>query len=73
LIKLASLAITCPVNTAGCERGFSVQNQILVPLRNRLTPVKISAPPADTFNFERALELWKLAKKRKLLANKHTE
>jgi hypothetical protein len=41
--------------------------------KRKLLSVKISAPPADTFNFERALELWKLAKKKKLLANKHTE
>ena len=37
LIKLAHLALTCPVHTSGCERGFSVQNSILTPVRNRLT------------------------------------
>ena len=38
LIKLAHLALTCPVHTAGCERGFSVQNLILTSSRNRLNP-----------------------------------
>ena len=33
----AGLALTSSVHTAGCERGFSVQNRILTTLRNRLT------------------------------------
>ena len=34
---LAKLALTSSVHTAGCERGFSVQNRILTTFRNRLT------------------------------------
>ena len=34
---LARLALTSSVHTAGCERGFSVQNRILTTFRNRLT------------------------------------
>lgn len=37
LTILAKLAITCAVHTAGCERGFSVQNRILTTFRNRLS------------------------------------
>ena len=37
MIKLGHLALTSPVHTAGCERGFSAQNLILTALRNRLT------------------------------------
>ena len=32
---LAKLALTSSVHTAGCERGFSVQNRILTTFRNR--------------------------------------
>ena len=39
LVTLAQLGLTLAVHTAGCERGFSVQNNILTPSRNRLTPV----------------------------------
>ncbi|KAL5015835.1 hypothetical protein ScPMuIL_005424 [Solemya velum] len=40
LLKLARLALTSAVHTAGCERGFSVQNQLLTKSRNRLTVQK---------------------------------
>ena len=33
LIRLAALALTCPTNTADCERSFSVQNYITVPVK----------------------------------------
>ena len=39
LVTLAQLGLTLAVHTAGCERDFSVQNNILNPSRNRLTPV----------------------------------
>ena len=74
LLKLASLAISCPVNTAGCERGFSIQNQTLTPLRNRLNTesqdqlmrIKINGEKYDQFEFNTALELWKSKSKRKI-------
>ena len=37
LVTLAQLALTSAAHTASCERGFSVQNNILTPLRNCLT------------------------------------
>ncbi|XP_060556337.1 uncharacterized protein C17orf113-like [Ruditapes philippinarum] len=74
LLILASLAIICPVNTAGCERGFSVQNQTLTALRNRLNPdtqdqimrIRINGKPREDFPFEDALKAWKAAVPRKL-------
>jgi hypothetical protein len=36
MIKLAHLALSSPVHTAGCERGFSAPNAILTPKRSRL-------------------------------------
>ena len=59
LITLARLGLTLAVHTAGCERGFSVQNIILTPSRNRLTAglqqklmrVKLG-PDRGSFNFQ---------------------
>lgn len=58
---------------AGCERGFSVQNIILTPLRNRCTVdvqyklirVKLGPEKAE-FNLERALEKWREGKDRQI-------
>ena len=36
MVKLGHLSLSYPAHTAGCERGFSAQNHILTPLRNRL-------------------------------------
>ena len=36
LIKLCQVALVLPTNTAGCERGFSAQNQIKNALKNGL-------------------------------------
>ena len=69
MMKLGHLAISSPVHTADCERGFSAQNRILTPLRNRLTPenqdllirVMLHAkkePEADSEILERAFEDW---------------
>lgn len=71
LIKLASLAITSAVHTAGCERGFSVQNKILNKSRNRLTittqdqlmGVKLCSVPID---YEAVVQLWKNKKERRV-------
>ncbi|KAH3749178.1 hypothetical protein DPMN_183669 [Dreissena polymorpha] len=68
---MASLAILCPVNTTGCERGFSVQNQILTGLnpddQEMLMSIKINGKPRKDFPFEEALEARKTAVNRKLL------
>ena len=34
LIKLCQVALVLPTNMAGCERGFSAQNQIKNALKN---------------------------------------
>ena len=72
LIKLAQLSLTCPVHTAGCERGFSKQNLILSSLHYRLLPetqdklcrVAIEGPPRNEFLFVEALTVWRSEKKR---------
>jgi hypothetical protein len=70
LIVLAQLALTSAVHTAGCERGFSMQNQILTKLRNRLTVdtqgklMSVKMCPLDRKTLvEKALGVWKSEKK----------
>ena len=36
LLKLAAMALTLPIHTADCERGFSLQNNLKNCQRNRL-------------------------------------
>ena len=62
LLKLAAFAITCPLQTADCERGFSVQNRILTPLRNRLsidTQNKLMSVKLGSVDLAQALTKWK--------------
>lgn len=75
LIKLAQLALVCPVHTAGCERGFSVQNIVLTSLRNRLLPetqdmlLRVCIEGSDemrNFDFAGALNAWRSHKKRSI-------
>jgi hypothetical protein len=40
---MAILSLTICVGTASCERGFSSMHTIMVPLRNRISPVKLDA------------------------------
>ena len=70
LIVLAQLALTSAVHTAGCKRGFSMQNQILTKLRNRLTVEtqgKLMSVKLCTLGrkdlIQRALGVWKTEKK----------
>uniref|UniRef100_A0ABM0MCB1 non-specific serine/threonine protein kinase n=1 Tax=Saccoglossus kowalevskii TaxID=10224 RepID=A0ABM0MCB1_SACKO len=59
LLTLASLALTAPIHTADCERGFSAQNQIKTAAKNRLSSarvddlliVKLEGDPIETFDF----------------------
>jgi len=80
LIILAQLATTLAVHTAGCERGFSKQNLILTPHRNRLTLehqeqlLKVNlGPTRAVFPFEEALDHWKHVKDRRLYTMKYTK
>ena len=74
LLVLARLALTSAVHTAGCERGFSVQNRILTVFRNRLTTetqeqlmkIKLDKNTRSSFNFSAAMAKWKAAKDRRI-------
>ena len=63
LIKLSKVAISIPVQTAICERGFSVQNIIKTSHRNRLAEsaihrlmtINIEGPPLAEFDPYKAL------------------
>ena len=76
LVKLAMLALTSPVHTAECKRGFSVQNNIKSALRNRLSPerlddlatVAILTPCSVAFSPEKVLGLWRDRRQRKLFS-----
>ena len=76
LLKLAAVALTLPIHTADCERGFSLQNNLKNCQRNRLqaerldTLMVISAegPPLQEFPFERALIKWKGDKSRRIFS-----
>ena len=79
LVTLAQLGLTLAVHTAGCERGFSVQNNILTPSRNRLTPVVQQklirvklGPERVSFNFQAALLKWRAVKDRRIYELKKT-
>ena len=41
LLKLAAVALTLPIHTADCERGFSLQNNLKNCQRNRLLPERL--------------------------------
>ncbi|KAK3098990.1 hypothetical protein FSP39_024990, partial [Pinctada imbricata] len=77
LLTLARLALTSAVHTAGCERGFSVQNQILTKLRNRLNVetqsklmrVKLCCLERNVI-VEKALSVWRKSKTRRAYALK---
>ena len=70
MIKLGHLAFSSPVHTADCERGFSAQNLILTPLRNRLTPenqdMLLRVKLHKQVDVERAFTFWTDQKKRKI-------
>lgn len=78
LLKLASVALVLPVHTADCERGFSGQNRLKTPLRNRMSAEKmdtqmvilLEGPSMETFPFEEAVSSWKQVKQRKLYQQK---
>ena len=71
LLKLAALALTSAVHTAGCERGFSAQNRILVKARNRLNietqhklmTVKLCTVP---FDYKSVVQAWRSKNNRRI-------
>ena len=74
LLKLAALALTSPIHTAECERGFSVQNHIKTTFRNRLSDhkmdefcvVSVTGCPVNEFNGMQAMKIWRNKKNRKI-------
>ena len=74
LLKLSALAITAPIHTADCERGFSCQNITKTALRNRLSPDRVDdlitisteGKPLEEYDFEKALTHWREKKHRKI-------
>ncbi len=74
MMVLSSLALTAPVHTADCERGFSAQNAVKTAHRNRLSAstvndlltVSLEGPPLRENNFVPALKHWRSRKDRKL-------
>lgn len=74
LIKLAQLALTSPIHTSDCERGFSVQNRIKSKLRcslsgskvDDLSLIEINGPALPDFDYNAALREWRDAKSRRI-------
>lgn len=72
MTRLAQLALTSAVHTAGCERGFSAQNLILTAHRNRLLTetqhkilgVKLSHEDID---YNEVIQIWR--EKKRVLKN----
>jgi len=66
LVTIAQLGLTSAVHNVSCERRFSVQNNILTPLRNRLTVyvqhrlIRVKLGPERELND--ALEKWRKGK-----------
>lgn len=76
VLKLAAVALTLPIHTGDCERGFSLKNNLNYCQGNRLlperlnTPMVISAegPPLQEFQFDHALIKWKSQKSHKIFS-----
>ena len=75
LSKLVSVALLAPLQTATVERGFSIQNEIKVSARNRLSAPRLNTlmqiahgPEIEAFDFDSALKKWKESKRRKLFS-----
>ena len=66
---------------AGCERGFSVQNQTLSPLeivfnaitQNHVMKIIINGEDYVNFDFSNALQIFKTITDRKYFQNKHIQ
>ncbi|XP_077869109.1 zinc finger protein 862-like [Saccoglossus kowalevskii] len=62
LHQLASIALTLPISTADCERGFSVVGRVKTKLRNRLSQkilrcllyLSAEGPATQEFNYSKA-------------------
>jgi len=76
MATLASVALTVPVHSVDCERGFSRQNLVKTKLRNclnettlhRLLLISIEGPPLLDFDFPLAMKKWSTAKSRRIFS-----
>ena len=67
--------LTLPLSTVECERTFSKLSLIKTKLRNKMSTdtlgayleISLKGPPIEKFDFEQAIEDWKLSKKRKFI------
>jgi hypothetical protein len=74
MAQLLKIAITIPVSSVPCERGFSTQNRIISKFRtkinndtlNDLMRISEDGPPQREFDFEKALLRWKSEKVRRI-------
>ena len=74
MIKLAQVALTAPIHTCDCERGFSLQNRSKTSLRNRLgserlkqlMTIVLEGPEMEKMNFRKDLLVWKNMCQRKI-------
>ena len=81
LVHLAALAVTAPIHTSDCERGFSAQNQVKTALRNRISServddlliVKIEGEDLKNFDFLAALQHWRTNKQRNLFLSSESK
>jgi hypothetical protein len=77
MTRLAQMALIFPLQTATCERVFSVQNNIITIKRNRLQEsttqrlmkVKLNGSPLSEFNYLVALQAWRAENNRKIFHN----
>lgn len=71
-VALGTIALTLPVSTAECERGFSFMNRIKSKQRSKLLDgtlghlmsIAVEGIPVAEMNFSPLVEQWKSAKKR---------
>jgi len=71
------LALTSPIHTADCERGFSYQNLTKTAVRNRLSPERINdlltiaseGKPVSEMDFPKVLTHWRGKKERKIFSS----
>lgn len=72
---ITEYALSIPLHTVDCERGFSHLNIIKTSLRNRLLidnishllMIKIEGPLRENFNFDKAFEKWSTMAPRRCL------
>ena len=66
MLKLLTLALTVPISSVDCERGFSKQNMLKTKIRAKLktenvsTVMKMSVdtPQIEEFDFHKSFVVW---------------